>query len=326
MESLADQILNYLYKQRETHVSGQAIADELGVTRAAVWKAVESLRADGYDVESLKARGYRLTGLPDLLGVREITLGLDTRFIGRELHALKEVDSTNTYASRLATGDAPDGTLVVADRQTKGRGRLGRGWVSPAGMNIYTSIILRPRITPAEAPMITLAASIALVKEVRGLYAVNAEIKWPNDMLIGGRKAAGILTEMSADPDMVRHVILGVGVDVNMPAHEFPKEIRDVSTSIMLALGRRVNRAVLLRSFITEFERCYERLVSGERAGLLDEWRSLTGMLGRRVRVTGLTGAADGVAEDIDSGGRLLLKSDSGETVTITSGDVMILG
>jgi len=325
MESHTDQVLSYLYEHRETHVSGQAVADELGVTRAAVWKAVESLRADGYDVESLKARGYRLTGMPDLLGVREITLGLDTRFIGRELHALKEVDSTNTYAARLATGDAPDGTLVVADRQTKGRGRLGRSWVSPAGMNVYASIILRPRITPSDAPMITLTASVALVRTVRGLYAVNAEIKWPNDMLIGGRKAAGILTEMSADPDMVRHVILGVGVDVNMPAREFPKEIRDVSTSIMIALGRRVNRAELLRRFMAEFELCYDRFVSAERAGLLDEWRELSGMLGRRVRITTLTGTADGIAEDIDAAGRLLVRQDSGETMTVMSGDVTIL-
>jgi BirA family transcriptional regulator, biotin operon repressor / biotin---[acetyl-CoA-carboxylase] ligase len=324
MQSHTDQILSYLYKHSDSHVSGQAVAGELGVTRAAVWKAVESLRADGYGVESLKAKGYRLTGVPDILGAREITLGLNSKFIGREVHALNSVDSTNTYAARLAAGDAPDGTLVVAEHQTKGRGRLGRNWVSPAGMNIYASIILRPRIVPADAPMITLAASVALVKAVRGLYGINAGIKWPNDMLIGGRKAAGILTEMSADPDMVRHVVLGVGIDVNMPMREFPREIRDISTSIMFALGRKVNRAELLRGFISEFERCYLPLVSGEKAKLLDEWRSLSGMLGDRVVVTTLTGTIDGVAMDIDDGGRLLVRTDGGDTVIVTSGDVTI--
>ncbi len=325
MQSHTDIILEYLNVHRDVYISGQAVADELGVTRAAVWKAIESLRADGYAVESLKAKGYRLTGMPDLLGSREIGLGLATKYIGRTLHALGEVDSTNTYAARLAAEDAPEGTVVVAESQTRGRGRLGRRWVSPPGMNIYASIVLRPGFAPARAPMITLVASVALVRAVRGLYGLPAEIKWPNDMLISGKKSAGILTEMSADPDMVRHIVLGVGVDVNMPKTAFPEEIRDVSSSIMLELGRKVNRAELLRRFLEELELSYTAFKDGKRSELIDDWRSLTGMLGKKVRVSLPSGDMEGIAADLNEDGFLLVKKKDGALVTVTSGDVVIL-
>lgn len=320
-----DDVLSILHARKGEYISGQAVADSLGVTRAAVWKAVESLRADGYGIESSKARGYRLESMPDLLGEREIRLGLDTKVVGRVVHALDETDSTNTYASRIAGEDAPDGTVVVAEYQTKGRGRLGRKWESPRGVNIYTSIILRPNFPPSDAPMTTLVASVALVRPVRELYGLDAGIKWPNDMLISGKKSAGILTEMSAEPDRVRHIVLGVGIDVNMPQGAFPEEIRDISTSIMLELGRKVNRAELLRSFLSELERCYTMLVNGERARLLDEWRELSAMLGKRVRVTTLTTVTEGTALDISAEGYLLVRKDDGAVVTITSGDVGIL-
>lgn len=320
-----DDVLSLLHENSGAYLSGQSIADGLGVTRAAVWKAIESLRADGYGIVSTPARGYRLESIPDLLGAREITLGLDTTLIGKTVHALSEVNSTNTYASRIAAGDAPDGTVVVADYQSAGRGRLGRRWESPRGVNIYTSIILRPNFPPTEAPFTTLIASIALVAAVRELYNLPAEIKWPNDMLISGKKSAGILTEMSAEPDRVRHIVLGVGVDVNMPASGFPEEIRGISSSIMLELGHKANRAELMRRFLEELERCYFMLLAGKRSELLDEWRSLTGMLGRRVRVTTLTDTLEGVALDLDPSGFLLIKKDDGSVYTVTSGDVGIL-
>lgn len=320
-----DDVLSFLYSRTGEYISGQTVADGLGVTRAAIWKAIESLRADGYVIESSRARGYRLASVPDLLGAREVRLGLKTHTIGSVVHALDEVDSTNSYASRLASGDAPDGTVVVADYQTSGRGRLGRRWESPKGVNIYTSIILRPGFPPAEAPLITLAASVALVTAVRGLYGLAASIKWPNDMLISGKKSAGILTEMSAEPDRVRHIVLGVGIDVNMPLEEFPVEIREISSSVMLELGRKVNRAELMRRFLEEMERCYTMLLRGERAPLLDEWRSLSGMLGRRVRVTTLRGVTEGTALDINESGYLLLQAGDGAVSTITSGDVGII-
>ncbi|MBI5189676.1 MAG: biotin--[acetyl-CoA-carboxylase] ligase [Nitrospirae bacterium] len=318
----ADTVLSLLHKHKDACVSGQALAQKLGVTRAAVWKAIEALRADGYSIESMPAKGYRLVSIPDRLGEREITLGLNTRVLGRTVHALDSVDSTNSYASRLAVDGAPDGTLVVSESQTAGRGRLGRSWVSPPGVNIYLSMLLRPQMPPQDAPFITLAASVALARTLKDGYKLDAAIKWPNDVLLSGRKASGILTEMSSEPDRIRHVVLGVGIDVNMKPSEFPDDIRAQSTSVMAELGRSVNRAELLCRFLEEFEPVYELLVGGAGASVLDLWRGLSCTLGRRIVVKTLRGELTGLARDIDASGGLILELDGGTTQTVTSGDV----
>jgi BirA family biotin operon repressor/biotin-[acetyl-CoA-carboxylase] ligase len=317
----SDIILSFLIKKKDSFTSGQVMADSLGITRAAIWKAIENLRADGYDIESVKAKGYRLKGVPDIIGEREILPGLKTAILGRKIICLSEVNSTNTYASKLAVDGEPEGTVVVAEHQTAGRGRLGRKWVSPAGVNIYASIILRPKVPPRDAPLLTFVAAVALAHTVRGLYKLDAGIKWPNDLLINGRKAAGILTEMSAEPELVRHIILGVGMDVNMPRDAFPEEIKDLSTSVMLEVGKRLNRAELLRRFLEELEKSYLMMVDGKREEILDEWRSLSITLGRRVKVTSLSGEKVGFARDIDQEGGLILEVD-GRNETVTSGDV----
>jgi len=297
------------------------MADSLGITRAAIWKAIEILRADGYDIESVKAKGYRLVGVPDILGEREILPGLRTTVLGKRIIRLSEVDSTNTYASKLAVDGEPEGTVVIAEHQTAGRGRLGRKWVSPPGLNIYASIILRPKVPPRDAPLITFVAAVALARTVRELYKLDAGIKWPNDLLINGRKSAGILTEMSAEPELVRHIILGFGINVNMSRDDFPEEIKDLSTSVMLELGRKVNRAELMRRFLEEIEKSYLMMIDGKRAEILNEWRSLSVTLGHNVRVTSLAWEKAGFASDIDPEGGLILEVD-GRYETVTSGDV----
>jgi BirA family biotin operon repressor/biotin-[acetyl-CoA-carboxylase] ligase len=315
-------LLSLLYTNKEYFISGQALADGLGVTRAAVWKAIEVLRADGYSIESTKAKGYRLVSVPDLLTEREVPLGLMTERLGRNIVYFNSTDSTNTQAARLAHDGAPEGTLVIAETQTAGRGRLGRKWESPPGVNLYFTLILRPNIPPADAPMITLAAAVALIKATRSLYNLPAAIKWPNDMLIDFKKCAGILTEMSAEPERVRHVILGIGVDVNMERESFPEEIRDISTSIRLEKGMRANRAELLRQFLMEMESIYAYICSNQKNKVLDEWRGLSCTLGRRVTVKGLWGECSGIARDIDGSGSLLIEKDGGEVVTVMSGDL----
>jgi BirA family transcriptional regulator, biotin operon repressor / biotin---[acetyl-CoA-carboxylase] ligase len=315
-------LLSTLYTNKEQFISGQALADGLGVTRAAVWKAVESLRADGYAIESSKAKGYRLVSVPDLLTEREIPLGLMTERLGRNIVYFDSTDSTNTQAARLAHDGAPEGTLVIAETQTAGRGRLGRKWESPPGVNLYFTLILRPDIPPSDAPMITLAAAVALIKATRALFNLPAAIKWPNDMLIDFKKCAGILTEMSAEPERVRHVILGIGVDVNMERESFPEEIRDISTSIRLEKGEKADRAELLRQFLTEMESIYAYICSNQKEKVLDEWRGLSCTLGRRVTVKGLWGECAGIARDIDGSGSLLIEKDGGEVVTVMSGDL----
>jgi BirA family biotin operon repressor/biotin-[acetyl-CoA-carboxylase] ligase len=321
MTNPTEQVLSVLYKKKDVYTSGQAMANELSVTRAAIWKCIEALRGDGYEIESAAAKGYRLNSVPDLLGEREIRLGLDTKYLGREIHSLAEVDSTNSYASKLAASGAPEGTVVVSEHQTAGRGRLGRKWVSPPGVNIYVSVILRPVVPPSDAPMVTLAASVALTRAIKA-YGLPAAIKWPNDVLINGRKAAGILTEMSAEPDRVRHIVLGVGIDVNMPKAAFPKELKDSATSLMMELGSKVDRAGLLRRFLSELEDAYGMFTRGEKEAVLKSWRELSCTLGRNVKVGTLKGEIEGLAVDIDSGGGLMVELEGGKVETLTSGDV----
>ncbi|HEY3347452.1 MAG TPA: biotin--[acetyl-CoA-carboxylase] ligase [Nitrospirota bacterium] len=313
-----------LIKHREAYVSGQIIADSLKVSRAAVWKAVEALRAEGYLIDSIKSKGYRLASVPDILGEREVRLGFKARRLGKKIYCLSETDSTNTFASRLAAQGEPDGTVVLSEYQSAGRGRLGRKWISPPGVNIYMSVILRPEIPPDEAPLATLMAAVALAKAVRGLYELDARIKWPNDLLIGGKKAAGILTEMSAEPERVRHIIIGIGIDVNMPAGEFPEELRGISTSVKLELGRESNRAELVRRLIAELEGGYADLRAGRRGNITAQWKELSCTLGRMVRINTLRGERYGFAEDITEDGGLVLTQD-GEREVITSGDVSFI-
>ncbi len=297
------------------------MANELSVTRAAIWKCIEALRGDGYEIESAAAKGYRLASVPDLLGEREIRLGLDTKYLGCEIHSLAEVDSTNSYASKLAAAGAPEGTVVVSEHQTAGRGRLGRKWVSPPGVNIYVSVILRPEVPPSDAPMVTLAASVALTRAIKA-YGLPAAIKWPNDVLINGRKAAGILTEMSAEPDLVRHIVLGVGIDVNMQKGAFPKELKETATSMMMELGGRVDRAGLLRRFLSELEGAYGMFTRGEKEAVLNGWRELSCTLGRDVKVSTPSGETKGRALDLDASGGLMVELEGGRVETLTSGDV----
>ncbi len=258
----------------------------------------------------------------DRVTEREVLLGLTTECLGRNIAYFYSTDSTNTQAARLAGGGAPEGTLVIAESQTAGRGRLGRKWESPPGVNLYFTLILRPEIPPANAPMITLAAGAALAKAVRALYNLPAAIKWPNDMLIEFKKCAGILTEMNAEASRIRHVLLGVGVDVNMTEDMFPEEIRDISTSIYIARGEKANRAELLRRFLSEMEALYDNIVSGEKEIVLDAWRSLSCTLGRRVTVKGLWGERTGTATDIDASGGLVIEDGGGKRETVISGDL----
>ncbi len=261
-------------------------------------------------------------GTSDLLTEREILPGLATDRLGRNIVYFDSTDSTNAQAARLAGEGAPEGTLTIAESQTAGRGRLGRKWESPPGVNLYFTLILRPEIPPAAAPMITLAAGAALAKSVRALYGLPAAVKWPNDALLHSRKFAGVLTEMNAGASRIRHVLLGVGVDVNMTEDMFPEEIRDISTSIYISRGEKADRAELLRLFLSEMETLYDNIVSGRREIILDAWRSLSCTLGRRVTVKGLWGEKTGTATDIDASGGLVIRGDDGEAGTVVSGDL----
>jgi BirA family biotin operon repressor/biotin-[acetyl-CoA-carboxylase] ligase len=313
-------VLAFLAEAADEFVSGEAISDKLGLSRAAVWKHVNALRAQGYRIDAIPARGYRLAGIPDRLGALELRPLLSTSELGHTLHCFDEVASTNDVAKALAEDGALHGEVVVAERQTAGRGRRGRAWVSPPGRNVYLSVILRPELPPQRAAEVTLVASVALCEAVREA-GVEADIKWPNDVLAGGRKLGGILTEMAAEPDKVQWVVVGIGVNLNARREDFPPELRDVATSLAMERGEPVPRALFAAALLGALER---RLTVHAEEGfgeIRDAWREMSGTLGRDVRVATAEGEIVGRAEDIDETGALLVRGPRG-LERITGGDV----
>jgi BirA family biotin operon repressor/biotin-[acetyl-CoA-carboxylase] ligase len=239
------------------------------------------------------------------------------------VHHFEEVASTNDLAKELAARGAPEGTLVVAEAQSRGRGRLGRQWNSPPGTGLYVSLLLRPPLPPTEMPQITLTAAVAVARALKRVTGVAPGIKWPNDLLLAGKKLGGILTEMETESDQIRHLVVGLGLNVGNRA--FPEELADMATSLALGLGRPLpknSRLAILKAWLEEFEDLYERFLAREFTGILEEWRSLTVTLGQRVTVRQGPLAIHGLALEVAPDGALLLETDSGEVVRVTSGEI----
>ena len=315
-----EMILAFLADGGEEFTSGEALSDKLGLSRTAVWKHVESLRGKGYRIEAIPARGYRLVEVPDHLTGLELSPLLGTRDIGRTLHALEEVESTNALAFKLANEGAVHGEVVVAETQTQGRGRRGRNWESPPGLNLYCSIVLRPELPPQRAPELTLVAAVALAETIREAGVV-ATIKWPNDVYAEGKKVAGILTELSAEPDAIRFAILGLGVNLNARAEDFPPEVAKVATSLYEVRGQRVPRALFAAALWSRLEVWLDRHAEEGFAPVRQAWRELCGMLGAEVLVKTERREVRGVAEDIDETGALLVRTAQG-VERVVAGDV----
>lgn len=317
-------VLAFLAEAADEVVSGEAISDKLGLTRAAVWKHVEALRGQGYRIDAVASRGYRLVAVPDRLRALELRPLLNTHDVGQVLHCHEELGSTNDEAKALADADAGHGEVVVAEKQTDGRGRRGRSWVSPPRRNVAFSVILRPEeLPPTRAPELTLVAAVAVCEALRH-SGVPAGIKWPNDVLVGGRKIAGILTEMSAEADRVHWVVVGVGVNVNARAEDFPPELRDEATSLLLERGHPAPRALFLAACLSELEAWYDRHAEQGFAPIRQAWRERSVTLGQQVVVRTDGQDVTGLAEDIDDTGALLVRTAPG-LVRVTSGDVALL-
>ena len=316
-------VLAFLAEAADEFVSGEAISDKLGLTRAAVWKHVEALRGQGYRIDAVPARGYRLAGVPDRLTPLELRPLLNTHDLGRVVHWYEEIGSTNDRASELADEGALSGEVVVAETQTSGRGRRGRAWASPARKNLYFSVVLRPELPPSRAPELTLVASVAICDVLRQA-GVDAGIKWPNDLLVSGRKIAGILTELAADPDRVEWVVLGVGVNVNARREDFPDELRAEATSVLIERGQAAPRALFAAACFTALEGWLDRHAEEGFGPIREAWRARAVTLGREVSVRVDGRELTGTAEDIDETGALLVRTAAG-VERILSGDVTLL-
>lgn len=325
-KSTLNQRILEIFRDRERGiVSGEEISRALHISRTAVWKHIKSLRALGYGVVAVPSRGYRLISVPDLLVPDEISSGISVERIGGRIISLRETESTNVVAFKLAEEGAEEGTVVVAEAQTHGKGRMGRRWESPAGTNLYCSIILRPPIVPMQAAQLTLCSVVAVARTIEKVTSLLPSIKWPNDVLINGKKVAGLLNEMSAETEKVNFVILGIGININMTADQFPSDLRHPATSLLLESGKRLNRSEIVCNLLESLDEVYSLFLSKGYEPIRDEWLSRSNVLNRRVSVSCRDTNVAGLVTGIDEYGALLLQRDDGQVEKIMAGDVTIL-
>jgi len=306
-------------------VSGAQLAAELAISRAAVWARIDDLRKVGYDIEAGPHFGYRLVDSPDALHADDLLARLGkTKVVGRDIQVFEQTTSTNDVVEKLARDGVKEGVVVFAESQTKGRGRLGRVWQSPTHKGLWFSVLLRPNLRPQETTQLTVISATALRRAVKTVTGVSADIKWPNDLLIGGKKAAGILTEMSAEVDRVRYIIIGIGVDVNQTAAEFPEELRKIATSLRIEAGEAVCRAELATEILRELDRDYARISAGKFSEVADEWEAACVTIGKNVTVHTGDRKFRGRAEALDDDGALLVRTEHGHLERVIGGDVTL--
>ena len=323
---LDEKILNVLRHSKDSYISGEELCKLADVSRAAIWKHIEKLREEGYDIEALPHLGYKLVAIPDSLIPSEVKWKLKTKVFGRIVISYRKVDSTNIIAYELAEKGIKEGAVILADEQTEGKGRHGRHWSSPSNGGIYMSCILRPSIAPNEISRITLLAAIAVAQAIRDFSSLEVMIKWPNDIMIGQRKLCGILTEMKAEQDSVDFVVLGIGINVNVPIKQLPKG----ATSIREELHRRggkiaLSRVELTKKVLERLEEYYNLMKSEGFEPIIDIWKDLSVMIGSRVKVTVAGKTFEALAHDINPDGALVVRLDSGLLEKVSSGDVVMV-
>ncbi len=319
-------ILTELRKSASSPVSGAELSHQLSVTRSAIWARIEELRSLGYEIEASPHGGYRLLNVPDVLHADDLLSQVhESEIIGRDIRVFQETGSTNDVIEKLARDGVEEGVVVFAESQTQGRGRLGRKWISPPGKGLWFSILLRPDLRPTAATQLTVAAATALVRGIRGHVGIAPQIKWPNDILLNRKKIAGVLTELSAELDHVKYLILGIGVDVNLVASDLPPDLRRTATSLAIETGRTFRRADLAASILCELDKDYTRIRNGEFPSLAEEWEHQCATLGHHVAIDLGTRVLEGRAESLDADGALLLRTHHGHLERVVGGDVTVL-
>lgn len=310
--------------ESNSYISGQELCAEFGVSRTAVWKVMNQLKEEGYVIESIPNKGYKLVSKPDILSKNEIESGLHTSWAGKKLYYFEETGSTNDDAKRFAAQGDAHGTLVVSDKQNAGRGRRGRDWVSVKGDNVYFSIVLRPDMSPAKASMLTLVMALAVANAICDVTGLCARIKWPNDIVVNRKKVCGMLTEMTAELAYIHEVVIGVGININQV--DFPDEIKETASSLYLESGQKIMRSKLLQSCITYFERYYDLFMqTQDLTGLMEEYNAMLVNLDAGVKVLDPKGEFQGISRGIDAQGQLLVEHD-GVTEAVYAGEVSVRG
>ncbi|MFZ2198396.1 MAG: biotin--[acetyl-CoA-carboxylase] ligase [Thermodesulfovibrionales bacterium] len=313
-----------LLKKNDDFYSGGKISAELGISRAAVWKKITSLRKKGFIIEAAPSKGYRLISFPDLS--EEYIKSAVKGDFWKDIFVYDRVNSTNQLAMFLAAkDDLLTSIVIIADSQEKGKGRLGRSWISPPGRNIYMSIAFKPGLDTSDATMLTLLTSVACAHAIKKISGLQVSIKWPNDLILSGKKLVGILTEIRADIDKVNLAVIGIGMNVNMGKGDFPEEIRSIATSIKEESGKCCSRNELVIEILRQIEHFYGMLIELGKYPLLNEWKILSSTLGKSVKVVIGDETLIGLAEDIDDNGMLILELSSGLRRRISAGDITLL-
>lgn len=321
---LREAVLGAIREEQGQWVSGERLSMSLKVSRTTIWKQIKILQSEGYAIESSPKKGYRLSMIPDILSPEEVKDGLQTQLFGREhYYYFKEIDSTNNYAKTLAADGHPEGTVVIAESQSSGRGRRGRQWYSDSGQGIFLSLILRPPLPVNELSRINMAIALAIVDALQEV-GIKSGIKWPNDILIKDRKIAGILTEAITDMDGIEFIVSGIGLNVNTLIEDFPAELRPIVTSVREEAGRMVSRVHLLQILLIKLEQRYQQLISGAFTEILEQVRTLSLVIGRDITIKQLGGITEGRAIDIDNNGFLLVRDGQGNIHHLMSGEVLL--
>lgn len=332
---MKDCILKRLKGTGSQYVSGEMLSEDLGVSRTTVWKCIKELRKEGYVIESSSKKGYKLISAHDVINSCEISYNLGTELLGRKIHCFDVIDSTNHYAKKIAFEGCDDGTVVIAEQQTAGRGRLGRQWHSAGKKGIWLSVVLRPEIVPSDVQMITLAAAISVVSAVKEATGIVSAIKWPNDIILDNKKVCGILTEMNSEMEQVNFVILGIGINTNQDTEDFPEDIRDIAVSLKTflnksrtepAIHKSIDRSKLIRALLVELDRVYRMVRNGDIHNMIDEWKKYSVTLGKEVSITVKNETYRGIANDITMDGKLLVKCSDGMIREVVSGEVSVRG
>ena len=323
--SVDAKILRSLRTSSEGSVSGAELSQALGISRAAIWARIEELRSLGYEIEASPHRGYRLIDSPDLIHADDLLSRCQCmQVIGRDIRVFKETTSTNDVIEKFARDGAAEGIVVFAEKQTAGRGRLGRNWVSPSGKGLWFSILLRPPFPPQSVTRLTIATATSLARCIRKSTGTNAQIKWPNDILINGKKVAGILTELRAELDHVKYVILGIGLNVNLGLTDFPGDVAKLATSLRIAASRTIDRPALAADLLSHLDSDYKRIKEGHFHAVSEEWEEMSCTLGREVQIQCGDRLIKGRAESLDPDGALLVRTQHGRLERILGGDVTL--
>jgi BirA family transcriptional regulator, biotin operon repressor / biotin---[acetyl-CoA-carboxylase] ligase len=330
-------VLKELKLNISNYVSGESLSRSLGVSRTSIWKYINELKKEGYEISSSSKKGYKLEGIPDIVRENEIAYDLKTEVFGRKIFYFDTIDSTNLYAKKLGNENCEEGTVIIADSQTAGRGRLGRHWTSASNKGIWMSIVLRPDIVPENAQIITIAAAVAVVTAIKKSTGINTGIKWPNDIILNGKKVCGILTEMNSEMERVNFIILGIGINVSQNLEDFPEDLMKLATSLKIHLFNNqdhnldpdikiLNRSEIIKNLLYELEIIYSKINKGLLTEIVDEWKLNSVTLGKEVKVLSKSMEFTGIAIDITADGKLIVKDNEGKLTEVNSGEVSVKG